>query len=311
MAKINAVLGEIDINNLGETLFHEHVACVNPAFRFAFGNKYFPREKVLERAVNLLIQARNECGVQTIIDATPVDLGRDVELIKEVSLLTKVNVLVSSGIYCNEEEFLKDKSPQKRASFFIDEFENGIQGTSVKPAILKCATSDKGVTPINAMILTALSLTQKETGLPLYCHNVHSKQTADEQLKLLDKNGVDFSKVVIGHCSDCYDEKYLESIAKNGCYLSFDRIHPDLFEKQARIIAKLIENGFEDKLLVSHDYFAYLDYGDREFENERLSNKNFCTVHKKLLPALLSFGIKENQVKKLTIDNPKRVLLVK
>ncbi len=310
MVKINTVLGEIDIENLKETLFHEHVACFSPAFRFAFGDKYFPREKVLERAVNLLKKAKRECGVNTIIDATPIDLGRDVNLIKQVSSLSEVNILVSTGIYCNEEEFLKDKSPENLADLFIEECFNGIENTNVKPAILKCATSNKGITPINSTLITSLIITQKQTGLPLYCHNDHYYKTASEQLKLLDKNGVNFDKIVIGHCSDCYDIKYLESIAKYGCYLSFDRINPSAFEKQAQIIATMIEKGYENKLLVSHDYFAYLGYGDREFESEKLSPKNFCTVHKNLLPQLLLLGIKNDQVKKLTVDNPKRVLKV-
>ena len=70
MAKINTVLGEIDSNQLGETLCHEHVVCVNPAFYNAFGEKWFPREKVIERAVKLFKQAKEECGVSTIIDGT-------------------------------------------------------------------------------------------------------------------------------------------------------------------------------------------------------------------------------------------------
>ena len=86
MAKINTVLGAIEDNFLGETLFHEHVFCANPSFCNAFGNSWFPREQVVERAIKLFKQAKEECGVQTIVDATPIDLGRKVEIIKEVSM---------------------------------------------------------------------------------------------------------------------------------------------------------------------------------------------------------------------------------
>ena len=85
--KMNTVLGEIDSALLGETLFHEHVACVNPAFYNAFGDKWFPREKVIEWAVKLFKQAKEECGISTIIDGTPIDLGNTGSLTMKKALI--------------------------------------------------------------------------------------------------------------------------------------------------------------------------------------------------------------------------------
>ena len=167
MRKIPTVLGEIEDSVLGVTLFHEHVACVNPCFYNAFGEKWFPREKVIERAVKLFKQAKEECGVSTIIDGTPIDLGRDIEMIKEVSLRSGVNILVSSGIYYSEEAFLYGKKAENLAKFFIEECQRGIENTNVRPALLKCATGRLRVTEINEILLTAMAITQKETGLKL------------------------------------------------------------------------------------------------------------------------------------------------
>ena len=149
MSKINTVLGEIDSDLLGETLFHEHVINYNPSFYQAFGEKWFSREKVIDRAVTLFKQAKEECGVKTIIDATTIDLGRDIEIIKEVAEKSCVNILVSSGVYCNEEAFLYGKTPEKLAKLFIEECEAGIGTSRIKPAILKCATGKNGITEIN------------------------------------------------------------------------------------------------------------------------------------------------------------------
>lgn len=308
MKKIHTVLGEIDSNTLGETLFHEHVACVNPAFDNAFGDKWFPREKVIERAVKLFKQAKEECGISTVIDSTPIDLGRDIEMIKEVSLKSGVNILVSSGIYDNEELFLCGKRPEKLAKFFIEECQTGIENTNVRPAILKCATGKRGLTESNELLLTAMAITQKEAGLPLYCHNEHYLKTPYRQLEIFDRNGLDFEKVIIGHCSDSYDLEYLEEIAKAKVYLAFDRIYPSAYERQASVIAKLIERGYEDKILLSHDYFAFIDFGNSDFEQQKLGNRDFTTVHKKLIPTLEKLGVKKETVKKFTIDNPKRIL---
>lgn len=309
MAKINTVLGAIEDNFLGETLFHEHVFCANPSFCNAFGNSWFPREQVVERAIKLFKQAKEECGVQTIVDATPIDLGRKVEIIKEVSKKSGVNVLVSGGIYCNEETFLLGKKAEKLAKFFIEECQRGIENTNVRPAILKCATGRLGVTEINEILLTAMAITQKETGLPLYCHNEHNLKTPYQQLKIFEQKAVNLEKVIIGHCSDTCDLGYLEALAKNGCYLAFDRIYPFRYQEQAKTIAKMIEIGYEDKILLSHDYFAYCDIGNNDFEEQNNSNRDFTTVHKKLLPELEKLGANAKQLKKFTIDNPKKVLI--
>jgi phosphotriesterase-related protein len=308
MAKINTVLGEIDSNQLGETLCHEHVVCVNPAFYNAFGEKWLPKEKVIERAVKLFRQAKDECGVSTIIDGTPIDLGRNVSLIKEVSQKSGVNILLSSGIYCNEERFLLGKNAEKLARFFIEECQTGIASTSVKPAILKCATGRRGLTEINEVLLNAMAITQKETKLPIFAHNEHNLKTPYEQLKIFEKTGVNLEKVVIGHCSDCYNIDYLVDLLKNGCYLGFDRIYPSVYKKQAETIAELIAKGYEDKILLSHDFFAFYDFADNDLETQKSWGRDFTTVHKKLLPKLRELGISETAVKKLTNDNPRKML---
>ena len=181
--------------------------------------------------------------------------------------------------------------------------------TNVRPAILKCATGKRGVTELNEVLLTTMAITQKETGLPLYCHNEHDLKTPYKQLEILERNGVDLEKVVIGHCSDSYDLEYLEEIAKAKVYLAFDRIYPSAYERQASVIAKLIERGYEDKILLSHDYFAFIDFGNSDFEKQQTSGRDFTTVHKKLLPSLEKFGVTKAQTKKLTVDNPKKILL--
>lgn len=308
MKKINTVLGSIDSEMLGETLCHEHVLCANPAFYNAFKAKWFLREEVIDRAVKLFKQAKDECGVSTIIDGTPIDLGRDIEIIKEVSRKSGINILVSSGIYCSEEVFLRGKKAEKLAAYFIDECQMGIAGTNVKPAILKCATGRGGGTEINEVLLNTMAITQKETGLPIFAHNEHDLKTPYEQLKIFEKNGVDLEKVVIGHCSDSQDIEYLLDLLKNGCYLGFDRIYPSAYEKQAETMAKLIAKGYENKLLVSHDFFAFYDFGDTDFEGQKHTDRDFTTVHKKLLPKLKKLGVRETSIRKLTNETPRKML---
>ena len=106
------------------------------------------------------------------------------------------------------------------------------------------------------------------------------------------------------HC-DC---DYLEDLLSYGCYLGFDRIYPDRSEAQAKTIATLINHGYEDKLLVSHDFFAFYDFGDNDLEKQKGFKRDFTVVHNMLFPALRKLGVSEEKIKKLTSANPKRLL---
>jgi phosphotriesterase-related protein len=304
LKKINTALGEIDVNSLGQTLCHEHVVCMSPSFYSAFGKKWLDLEFAEKRAVEMFRQAKDECGLTTVVDGTPIDLYRDVNLIKSVSKQSGVNFIVSSGIYYNESLAVRRKDAKLLAEMFIDECKNGILDTGVKPGILKCATDKVGVTGINANLLSAIAITHNETGLPIYAHNENREQTAYSQLEIFEKYGVDTQKLIIGHCSDTEDIDYLTSILDKGCYLGFDRIYPSAYERQAKTIACLINKGYDDKILVSHDFYACSDTGADKPAIIN-PNRNFTTVHKKLLPKLRELGIAENSIKKLTLDNPK------
>lgn len=305
MAKtINTVLGKLNVNELGETLCHEHVVCANPSFQMAFGNKWIDMQEAERRAVELFSQAKRECGVSTVVDGTPVDLYRDVNLIKSVSYKSGVNFIVSSGIYYSEELAVRRKSGELLSKFFIDECNNGIADSGIKPGILKCATDRVGVTEVNEQLLSAIAITHTETGLPIFAHNENKYKTAYQQLEVFKKYGVDLQKVIIGHCSDVDDIDYLSSVLDEGCYLGFDRIYPSAYEWQAQTIATLIEKGYGDKILVSHDFYAY---GDTSADKPMVINPNrsFTIVHKKLLPKLEELGVDTSKINKLTVDNPK------
>ncbi|NLE12055.1 MAG: hypothetical protein GX628_00090 [Clostridiales bacterium] len=309
---INTVLGSISADSLGDVLFHEHVVCCDPSMRMAFGERWFRRDELIEKAVRLFSAAKTECGVATIIDGTPADLGRDIGIIREVSERSGVNVVASSGVYTSEAITFAGKTPERFARYFIEECEKGVDGTDVRPGILKCATGEQGFTDINVMMLTTMAIVQRETGLPLFAHNNHSAKTPFRQLEIFDAAGADLSKVVIGHASDSYDPDYLDDVLKSGCSLGFDRIYPGAYKRQAKTIAALIARGREDRIVLSHDFFAYVDFGDADWESRKNDGygRSFTTIHKQLLPELRELGVAEKQISKLVRKNPARLLSI-
>ncbi|WP_272818788.1 hypothetical protein [Prescottella equi] len=99
---VNTVRGPIDRSQLGQTLIHEHIVTADWSMRMAFGENYYEHDVIVERAVAQFLRAR-ESGVRTVVDGTPVNMGRDIGLIREVSERTGLEFVVSSGFYYQEE----------------------------------------------------------------------------------------------------------------------------------------------------------------------------------------------------------------
>ena len=108
--KINTVLGPIESKNLGRTLMHEHLLCANWTARMSYPD-WFDRAEFVDLAVRMLQRLKN-CGYSTIVDSTTPSLGRDIDIIREVSEKSEVNVIASTGFYWYEETWLVKKNKQ-------------------------------------------------------------------------------------------------------------------------------------------------------------------------------------------------------
>ena len=309
---VHTVLGTVTCEEIGNILTHEHILCFSSAMKAQFGFKWFDEEVVEELAIKQLKQAKEKCNINTIIDATPVNLGRDVELLKRVSDKSGVNIIVSSGLYHTEELFIKGKSIELLADFFIEECQNGISDSKVMPQLLKCATGTQGVTRLNRKILDAMSLVQKQTRLPLYVHAEHCIESGTRQLEILEQNGVDISRVIIGHCSDSNDIEYLLKLARSGCYLGFDRIYPACYVEQAKIIKKIIDSGYEERILLSHDRPVFSESFNMTWHEFRCNEVDieygYMLVHQKLILELRKLGVTPELIEKISIQNPMDLL---
>ena len=143
MTTVNTVLGPVDTVDLGFTLMHEHVVHQGPLIQNypeLFGSG------IMDRIITGINEARDG-GVDTIVDATPFDTGRDVNIMAEVSRRTGVNIVASSGWWMKYPDYLAGNSPDLFADLFVREIEVGVAGTDIKAGILKSAADFGGVTP--------------------------------------------------------------------------------------------------------------------------------------------------------------------
>ena len=74
---IQGIFGPIDPAELGQTLIHEHLTCADWSMRMNFGGKFFDFDQVAAMAEGQLNKAK-ALGVRTVVDGTPINLGRDI-----------------------------------------------------------------------------------------------------------------------------------------------------------------------------------------------------------------------------------------
>lgn len=308
---VNSVLGSIDPSNLGFTLMHEHIVSMNASMKQAFPD-WFNHENTLSNAIDELRYAK-QFGLQTIVDATPINLGRDINLLREVAEKSGVNIIASTGFYAVDEPFLFGWEIDDLVNQLIPEVEEGIQGTGIKPGVIKCA-SETDITPTNEKLLRVAARLHKQSRLPVITHSSSINKNGITQLEVLLEEEVDVSKLVIGHCGDTTDIDYLESLLESGCYIGLDRFGIDMMlpsDSRIKVCVDLLEKGYENQLVISHDYCVYLDwFPPKQFSAMKKDPENkwsFHHIHKDIIPRLLEMGVSEKQVDQITVENPIKI----
>lgn len=308
MAKINSVLGVIDSADLGFTLMHEHILSVDWSMRQAFSD-WVNRETLIEEATGEL-RAAQQCGVRTIVDVTPINLGRDIHLLREVAARAQVQIIAATGLYCFEALWLRGWEVDRLVEFLIRDVESGIQGTDSKAGIIKAAT-ESSVTPLNRKSLQVAARLHLATGLPITTHTSAEHRTGLAQQDVFEEEGVDLGRVVIGHCGDTDDIAYLEEILQRGSTIGMDRFGLDMVlptEKRVSTIAALCQRGWAERMVLSHDACCFLDWYPKEVIRAAVPNWRFRYIPEDVLPALREAGVGEEEIHTMTVANPARIL---
>ncbi|MCH8009545.1 MAG: phosphotriesterase-related protein, partial [Chloroflexi bacterium] len=196
------------------------------------------------------------------------------------------------------------------ADLFVSDITEGIQGTGIKAAILKCATDEPGLTPGVEKVLRAVARAHRRTGVPISTHtHVGTKRGLDQQ-RIFQEEGVDLGRVVIGHSGDSDDIAYLTSLIDAGSYIGMDRFGIDIYlttEKRVATIAKLCDLGHADRMVLSHDASCHIDWFPADVLKASVPNWHFRHISDDVLPALTKAGVSEKQITQMTVENPRQI----
>lgn len=305
-----SITGEVEAGALGFTLMHEHILVCNWAMRQCFDD-YVSVDDVIAEATTALNEAA-ENGVRTIVDLTPINLGRDVHVMARVAERTDVNIIAATGFYFHEEPWMAGWQVPELAEFLIRDIVHGIQGTRMRAGIIKSATDEPGVTDANRKLLQAAARAHLETGVPISTHTLAANKSGLAQQDVFADMGVDLSLVVIGHCGDTTDLDYLKKILDRGSVIGMDRFGFDPVlpaEDRVETIVRLAAEGYADQMVLSHDKACFLDFASRNsMAAVDLPNWEYSYVPTEVLPWLRKRGVNEADIAKMTVENPKRIL---
>jgi phosphotriesterase-related protein len=318
VSELSTARGPIDTADLGVTLMHEHVFVMTTEIAQNYPEDWGDEDKRVADAIARLNEVKAR-GVDTIVDLTVIGLGRYIPRIARVAAATELNIVVATGLYTyNDVPFRFHYvgpgaplgGPEIMADMFVRDIEEGIADTGIKAGILKCATDELGITPGVERVLRAVAQAHKRTGVPISTHTHAGLRRGLEQQRIFEEEGVDLSRVIIGHSGDTTDVGYLEELIAAGSYLGMDRFGIDMilpFEERVGIVATMCERGHADKMVLSHDANCYLDALPEKLLRVAAPNWHYLHIHNDVIPALKQRGVTDEQLHTMLVDNPRRI----
>ncbi|MGV2621986.1 UNVERIFIED_CONTAM: phosphotriesterase-related protein [Halobacillus marinus] len=306
MSKVETVRGLVHVDQLGKTLIHEHFFFGYPGFHgdLTLGGFDFDEKKAQGIKTAALMM---EHGVQTVVDPTPNECGRDVKLLRAVSEATGLHIICATGFYYEGEgatpyfQFRQQLGTAEEDiySMFMTEITEGIEGTGIKPGIIKLASSKGRITEYEQMFFRAAVRVQKETGIVLLTHTQEGTM-GPEQINFLIDEGAIPEKVVIGHMCGTSDLNQHLQVLKKGAYVALDRfglqgiVGAPEDEERLAVLTALVGMGYEDQLFLAHD--TVNTWWGREpvlpeTLQSLLANWHPDHIFKNILPELLEKGI--------------------
>lgn len=311
MKPVETVRGAVATERLGVTLMHEHVFVLDLEILHNYPEEWGDEDKRVADAAARLRELK-AAGVDTIVDLTVPGLGRSIERIKRVAAQTDLNIIVATGFYTYNELplYFHFRGQAALEQFFLRDINEGITDTGVKAGMLKCATDQQGVTKDVEKVLRAVARVHRATGVPISTHTAARQKSGLDQQRIFREEGVDLSRVVIGHCGDTTDIDYLEELMREGSFIGMDRFGIDTilsFEERVDTVAKLFERGHAGQMVLSHDACCFLHWMPQQMIPARLPKWNYLHIHHEVLPALKARGVTDDGIRTMMVENPRRI----
>lgn len=327
MTQVTTASGSIPAHELGPTLMHEHLF-VNlvPEYR---GTGLLNNEELLLEELAMFTSA----GGRTIVELTPAELTvgaapdptgaltgaehsdygwasrtpSSVEALRRVAAQARINLIVGTGHYRDpylSSGWLDAHSADDIANVLVADIEDGISGTDIRAGIIGEIGADKWfISAREERSFRAAARAQKRTDVALSTHAARWP-VGIAQLDLLQEEGVDLRRVIIGHCDTVPILDYHSALAQRGAFVQFDTIRGESEQHIAqgvRLVTEMIDAGFESQLLLSQDVCT-----STQLRSAGGCGYAFVLTH--FVHRLRESGLSEDSIQAMTQENPRRAL---
>ncbi len=312
---VETVRGPVAVTDLGRVFMHEHVFVLNEEIRQNYTADWDEEQQVASAAAKLSALAQR--GVATIVDPTVIGLGRNIPRIQRVAARTGINIIVATGLYTYNELpfYFRYRGPASgtggadpMTELFAADITEGIAGTGVRAAFLKCCVEDEGLTPGVERVMRAVARAHVITGAPVMVHTHPASQSGLAALRVLTEEGADLSRVIMAHSGDTADLSYLTRLADAGCLLGMDRFGLDIllsFEQRVATVAALAARGYAGSMVLAHDVACHIDWFPAGLIGVFAPNWHLEHLLDDVLPALREQGVTEDQIDAMLVANPR------
>ena len=298
---VMTVRGPVPADRLGVVLPHEHL--FSDLLLEYRGAGLLADEELAVAELTRFADA----GGGTLVDLTTVEIGRDPAALRRVSEATGVHVVMGCGHY--RDPYLDrawfDRTPVDAiAEQLVGEITDGVGTERIRPGVIGEIGCDLGhLSAAEERSFRAAARAHRATGLTISTHAAR-RPVGLAQLAVLEHEGVDPGRVVVGHCDTVPVPSYHLELAARGCWVQLDGFGSDgaYYEERALgYVVRLAEAGHLRQVLLSHDVFlpAHLHaHGGTGYDH----------LLTQVVPALRERGFSEAEVRTLLEDNPRRAL---
>jgi phosphotriesterase-related protein len=306
---VMTVRGPIRATQMGTTLSHEHVlANFQPLADREKQPWTYDQDEVVKVVLPYLEQIK-KLGCRTFIDCTAVALGRDPRLLKRLSEKTGLHIVTVTGNYAAvNAQFLPPyvfaDSVDALAQRWIREAKSGIEGTDIRPGLIKLGFNGGPLTDTEQKLIRAASIAHRRTGLTIGAHTGPAV-SAFAQLSMLEKTGVHPSAWIWIHAQNEPERSQHIKAARMGAWVSFDGVSPATLAVYVELVKSMRNEGLLHRVLVSQDAGWY-----HVGEPQGGAFRTFATVFTEFIPAIRGAGFTEADIRTLFIDNPARAFSI-
>ena len=318
-AVIRTLLGDIAPSVLatGATMMHEHLSFdyQSPPAEPYYSNLPPPPPPSNEAMVDMMVeelQMAHFDGVRCIVDSS-VGPRTKQQLENLRTMATRSDMqIVLGGSYFKESAYPEDiiaASQEEITERMVEQSKQERWGS-----LGEVGSSFPEMTKAERKVIAATAQVHKQTGLPISTHVPHESCTSCtfDQLDIYEREDIDMAHLAIGHQSTIRrsDDPTWEThkeIASRGAFVAFDTVGHRMktsfipAREKVDMVLNMIEAGYEDHILLSSD-LANTAHIKANWGN------GFSTVVIQFVPKLRYFGVPEETIQKILVDNPRRWL---